>query len=205
LLWQLAEAILPQRDCGHFNQALMELGSLVCTPREPKCDACPLQLLCPTRREGLQGVIPAPKRQPQMEDLHEVAVIIVRHGQVLLRKCAEGERWAGLWDFPRFGVTAGNGPSLTQQIADRIRQLTGVEFTSLQHVTTLRHGVTRFRIKLDGYIAEFERAGKKNGEQTQQWVKSGDLESFPLSTTGRKLAKFWHTHGATGKTATRRA
>jgi A/G-specific adenine glycosylase len=205
LLWQLAESILPQRNCGQFNQALMELGSLVCTPRDPKCEACPLQLLCPTRREGLQDVIPAQKRQPQMEDLHEAAVIIVRRGQVLLRKCAAGERWAGLWDFPRFGLATNNGNSVSQQIAENVRQLTGVEIASPRHVTTLRHGVTRFRIKLDGYIAEFESATKKGNAQTQQWVRSADLEAFPLSTTGRKLAKFWHATEVAEKTAKRRA
>jgi A/G-specific adenine glycosylase len=205
LLWQLAEALLPQQDCGQFNQALMELGSLICTPRHPQCEACPLQLLCPTRREGLQDVIPAPKRRPQMEDLHEVAVIVVRRGQVLLRKCADGERWAGLWDFPRFGVTTDNGSPISRQIADNIRRLTGIEVSSLQHATTLRHGVTRFRIKLDGYIAKFESAAKKNDMQSQQWVRPTDLEEFPLSTTGRKLAKFWRKHLAAEKTAKRRA
>jgi A/G-specific adenine glycosylase len=205
LLWQLAESLLPLRNCGQFNQALMELGSLICTPRDPKCDACPLQSLCPTRRNGLQNVIPAPKRQPRMEDLHEVAVIVVRRGQLLFRKCAEGERWAGLWDFPRFGVTANNGNPIPQQIADHVRRLTGVEIASLSHVTTLRHGVTRFRIKLDGYVAEFESGTKTNGTQSQQWVKPSDLERFPLSTTGRKLAKFWREHVATAKTTKRQA
>src|SRR5262245_39075723 len=121
LLWQLAEALLPKKDCGHFNQALMELGSLVCTPREPKCDTCPLNSLCPTNREGLQNVIPMPKRQPVMEDLHEVAVVITWHGKVLLRKCTEGERWAGLWDFPRFGVQAGDGVTVSQQVVENVK------------------------------------------------------------------------------------
>lgn len=205
LLWQLAESLLPQRDCGQFNQALMELGSLVCTPRDPNCDACPLQALCPTRRDGLQNDIPAPKRQPEMEDLHEAAVMVVRRGQVLLRKCTAGERWAGLWDFPRFGVAADNGQPIPQQIAEQVRRLTGIEISSLRHVTTLRHGVTRFRIKLDGYLAEFESAAKKNGLQSQRWVKPTDLEKFPLSTTGRKLAKFWRDQMPAGKTTKRRA
>ncbi len=51
-LWQLAEAIVPSRNCGAFNQALMELGSLVCTPRSPNCDACPVRGLCRRERAG---------------------------------------------------------------------------------------------------------------------------------------------------------
>ncbi len=62
LLWHFAEDLLPQRDSGAFNQALMELGSMVCTPRQPRCEACPVAELCPTRLQGLQEVIPRPRR-----------------------------------------------------------------------------------------------------------------------------------------------
>ena len=64
-LWAFAEQLLPQRKTGAFNQALMELGSLVCSPRSPDCRQCPVMSLCPTFREGLQDVIPA--AQPQTE------------------------------------------------------------------------------------------------------------------------------------------
>jgi A/G-specific adenine glycosylase len=124
---------------------------------------------------------------------------------VLLRKCSAGERWAGLWDFPRFGVMTERASSIPQQIADHVRRLTGIEITSPRRVTTLRHGVTRFRIQLDGYIAEFERASCKKDAQTQKWVRLADLESIPLSTTGRKLAKFWHANGVAEKAAKRRS
>ncbi len=192
LLWKLAEDLLPKSGCGEFNQALMELGSLVCTPRQPKCEECPLQLLCPTRRGSWQDVIPAAKRQPVMEDIHEVAVVVVHRGKVLLRKCSDGERWAGLWDFPRFAIQVDDGLSISRQIVDSVERLTGVEIDSPQHFTTLRHGVTRFRIKLDCYTAVFKAAVKKSSSATQRWIKPEELEEFPLSTTGRKLAKLWH-------------
>src|SRR5262249_54136334 len=64
LLWQAAEDLLPERGSGELNQALMEVGSLVCTPRNPNCKACPLKSLCPTFAQGLQERIPAARRQP---------------------------------------------------------------------------------------------------------------------------------------------
>ena len=64
VLWQVAEEILPQKDVARFNQALMELGSLVCTPSDPKCDECPLDMLCAANAAGLQHEIPAPKAAP---------------------------------------------------------------------------------------------------------------------------------------------
>src|SRR5205823_3347874 len=67
LLWTLAEELLPRRGCGEFNQALMELGSLVCTPRQPRCRQCPVSALCPTHRDALHDSIPLPRRKPAAE------------------------------------------------------------------------------------------------------------------------------------------
>ena len=101
-LWDFAAEILPNRQVGALNQALMELGSTICRPRAPACDACPLAVLCPTQAHGWQQEIPRAKRRPDYEQVHETAVVVRRRGKVLLRRCGPDERWAGLWDFPRF-------------------------------------------------------------------------------------------------------
>ncbi len=108
-LWRLAEELLPKKNVAEFNQALMEVGSLVCTPTDPDCSACPLSLSCISRAEGLQHQIPPAKPQTIYADVHEAAVIVRKNGSVLVRQCAVGERWAGLWDFPRFAVES-QGP-----------------------------------------------------------------------------------------------
>src|SRR5690606_35944840 len=101
VLWQFAEELLPSREVGHFNQALMELGALVCTPREPACLLCPLHTLCPTHKTGRTASIPSPKQKTKYEDLTEAAIVVrSRSGKILVRRCLPGERWAGLWDFP---------------------------------------------------------------------------------------------------------
>jgi A/G-specific adenine glycosylase len=205
MLWRAAEELLPKRGCGRFNQALMELGSLVCTPRDPKCECCPLQALCPTHGAGWHHCIPQPRRRPAVEDVREIAVIVFDRGRVLLRKCGNGERWAGLWDFPRFAATTRK----EQQAEDRpdivngVRGITGERITRVQHFTSLQHGVTRFRIALDCYLAKRANAAapKKNGQRANhcskparsevnlQWLKPAALADYPLSTTGRKLAR----------------
>ena len=102
ILWQTAADILPQKNVARFNQALMELGSLVCTPTDPRCDECPLAGVCAAYADDLQHQIPRAKAKQAYTDLREAAVVIRRNGRVLIRRCGEGERWAGLWDFPRF-------------------------------------------------------------------------------------------------------
>ena len=83
LLWQTAAALLPRREAGNFNQALMELGSLVCTPRGPDCPSCPVQTLCAARRTGREHELPRPRARPATTAVREAAVVIFRRGKVL--------------------------------------------------------------------------------------------------------------------------
>ena len=200
-LWKAAEALLDGSDNGDVNQALMEVGSLICTPREPRCDVCPLGRLCPTRRLGLQEEIPRARVKAKTEEIREAAVIIVDRGRVLLRRCGDGERWAGLWDFPRFAVgkVGGRKSEIGKQLVDGVLALTDVAIGDVQHFVRLRHSVTRFRITLDCYVAKrvVKRVnGKRSaGDEDLRWVKATGLDEFPLSTTGRKLAKLFCERG----------
>lgn len=190
VLWQTAEEILPQKNVAQFNQALMELGSLICTSKDPKCDDCPLAGVCAAFAAGLQHVIPRAKGKQQYTELREAAVIIRRNGRVLMRQCVEGERWAGLWDFPRFPLDAVGPLVAAEEIARKVRQQSGVTCTPGPRIKTLRHGVTRYRITLDCYQASYAE-GRAHGAR---WVAIAELADLPLSTTGRKLV------GLIGKT-----
>jgi A/G-specific adenine glycosylase len=196
-LWQLAEALVPARGAGRINQALMELGSLVCTPRQPRCDICPLLSRCPTARRGLQAKIPAPKRKINFEPLRQAAVVVTHRGKVLLRQCGTNERWAGLWDFPRFDLAAEFAEEqLMRQLVTGVQQLTGLTIIPGEMLTTLKHGVTRYRITLECYQARISPARRQGAKPAatdfatrQQWLHPRELRDFPLSTTGRKLAQ----------------
>ncbi len=191
LLWQFAEDILPRKGSGLFNQALMELGSAVCTPRDPKCLLCPVASICPTRAAGKQNSIPVPKKKTVYEELAETAVVVFKKNKVLLRRCREGERWAGLWDFPRFESTAANGKQSSE--AACVQRLTGIDCRIRdQSLKTLKHGVTKYRITLTVRAADFESGRLKRGDELA-WVQPEQLEEYPLSVTGRKIAKLLTT------------
>ncbi|HEY3391384.1 MAG TPA: A/G-specific adenine glycosylase [Lacipirellulaceae bacterium] len=190
LLWQTAEEILPRTNVAQFNQALMELGSLVCTPAEPECRECPLSVLCAAYASSLQHEIPRPKSRAAYILVREAAVVVRRRGRILLRQCGPRERWAGLWDFPRFAIE-GEGPLFAAgELAEKVLLQTGIRCIPGPLLKRLKHGVTRFRITLDCYEAAYAggRARSTNGAPVR-WVKGAELASLPLSTTGRKLAK----------------
>ena len=188
-LWAAAEILLPQRGAGRFNQALMELGSEVCTPRAPRCADCPVAVLCRANQEGRQQEIPRPKRKPVRQAVREAAVVVRHRGRVLLLRWPEGRRWAGLWDFPRFPLAGASSNALDRELAENVRTLTGVTVLPGRHITTLTHGVTRFRITLDCYEAKVISGGKKTAAPLEtRWLRPAELGDYPLSSTGRKLA-----------------
>jgi len=190
LLWAMAERVLPRREVGRFNQALMELGSQACLARTPRCEECPVAMLCGARAEGTQDEIPPPKAKPRYEDRHEVAVIVRRRGRVLLVRCPDAGRWAGLWDFPRFRAHSPSPAALGRELVDAVERQTGVHVEPGAHLATLKHGVTRFRITLDCYEARYLSGPHAKPDPAQmRWLRPADLETYPLSTTGRKLTR----------------
>jgi len=190
LLWAMAEAVLPRRGSGSFNQALMELGSTVCLGRAPRCDACPVAGLCRAREMSLTAEIPRPKVKRPAEHRHEAAVVVHRGRRVLLVKCPEGGRWAGLWDFPRFMVPSEHVAASREELVAGVERLTGVSIEPGERLATIRHGVTRFRITLDCYAARYVPGGDgRRRPAIARWILPGELEKYPLSTTGRKLSR----------------
>lgn len=190
LLWHAAEQVLPRKGIAPFNQALMELGSLVCVPVNPRCEECPVAALCQTNELGLQDAIPKSGRKVKFTDVSEAAVVVRKNGSVLLRQCAEGERWAGLWDFPRFAIESEGSLFVRGELIAKVQQQTGVVIQPGGLLKTIKHGVTRYRITLDCYEATFA-SGRVSSTKAEPvcWVPTPKLADLPLSTTGRKIAK----------------
>ena len=186
-LWSLAEAILPSRNVGIFNQALMELGSKICTPKAPACSRCPVRDQCQALAQHAQHQIPLAPQKTKYEDVGEIALIVRRGRRVLVRKCQPGERWAGLWDFPRTRRTD------FQSVRQSVFELTDLSISVGKRLTTLKHGVTRFRITLDVHEATVApRPRQRPRPSTQEdlrWASLAELSDLPLSTTGRKIAR----------------
>lgn len=187
ILWSAAEEVLPQSNIAHFNQAMMELGSLVCTPSNPNCDECPVMTLCGAFAAGVQNEIPKLAAKQKITAVREASIVVRKNGQILVRQRGADERWAGMWDFPRFEIT-GEGPLFVRdEIITKLRTQTGITAKPGNLITTLKHGVTRYRITLDCYSAEYV-SGRVGAEKATRWVRPSELGELPLSVTARKLA-----------------
>ena len=99
-LWTLAEAILPRKRCGDFNQALMELGATRCLPRNPKCSDCPVSHMCSARAAGVVDELPRAGRRPVPKEVQVVVAAVRRNGKFLIRRRKADSLWGGMWELP---------------------------------------------------------------------------------------------------------
>lgn len=100
-LWRIAAELIPSRDPGTFNQALMELGALVCSPETPACERCPLVSECVAKKSRLQATIPKMPKLRASVTIRETALVVKLGERVVVERREAGEWWEGLWDFPR--------------------------------------------------------------------------------------------------------
>ncbi len=193
ILWAMAEAVLPRREVGKFNQALMELGSEVCVGRTPQCENCPVRLLCRANQQGRQLDIPQPKAKRRREAVREAAVLVRKGRRILLLQWPEGRRWAGLWDFPRFPLHGETPAAVRRELVERVRAIVGVTIAPGRHVKTLTHGVTRFHITLECYEAEYLSRKERRVGSGDSLASTGRIDRLPPEQhrpqTGRPLVE----------------
>lgn len=211
-LWEFSDSITPRKRCGDFNQSLMELGSEICHPKRPKCLICPIGDLCPTAIKGLQESIPAASKKTKYEELNEAVIVLKRGNKFLIRQCGSDERWAGLWDFPRYEIGVANPDKLTatakkppaktrlkrveanhdlpQSIAAAVKQETGLDVSLEKTKKQLKHAVTKYKIKLDCYMANEVSGRLKKTNGSIKWMTMKQVQATPMSVTGRKIASW---------------
>jgi A/G-specific adenine glycosylase len=154
-----ADLLLDPSDPGRWNQAVMELGATICTPRDPLCGHCPLSRACQARREGRQSELPARRKKPEPVQLTRTLLVIRRRGRIVL---APSSRVQGFWDLPEPFHTASPGP------------IAG----SFRHTITHRH-----------YTFEVRQAVAKSIPRRFRWFPDEKLHEIALSTTAKKAIR----------------
>jgi len=133
-------------SCAQFNQALMELGALVCTPRQPGCEVCPVAGNCVARRTGRVEKFPALGHSKPATPRRFVALVVERQGRFLVRQRPAGMVNAHLWEFPN--VETGLSEGEPMRAATRAL---GFRPERLERLCTIQHSITRYRITLEAF------------------------------------------------------
>lgn len=192
-VWEAAGRLVPPTHAGDFNQALMDLGAMICLPRQPHCLVCPAASLCRARRLGLQDVIPriSPKARPLV--VREACVLVSRPGQLLIVQRGRGGLWEGFWEFPTIHLEgadpAGRSFGEPVDLAEGVRRLAGIVAQVAPPGGTIRYSVTNHRVTLE--IARgLARAGRPRpgpGLVDARWVEVERLRELTFSSASRRI------------------
>jgi A/G-specific adenine glycosylase len=176
-----------EQTCSQFNQSLMELGALVCTPRQPKCAECPVARLCVAFKTGQTAKLPNLGRRPRATERRFAAFVARNNGRVFVRQRPAGVVNAHLWEFPNVELN-GNQPPLKSAA----RRSLGFLPRNIRPLCTIKHTITRYRITLDAFET-LASTTKKQG----RWLTLPELQELPFPSAHKRIllhlrAKYSH-------------
>lgn len=189
LLWSLASQTLPAGRAGDYNQALMDLGSAICTPRTPACLICPLTTLCEARALGVQEERPVLEAKPVVPHYLVTAAVIYRDQQVLIAQRPAKGLLGGLWEFP--GGKVEPGETLPECLQREIQEELGVNILVGDPLGVYQHGYTHFKVTLHAFACQLSDGKEPQAIQASEirWVTIASLTDFPMGKIDRQIAR----------------
>ncbi|RAP29903.1 A/G-specific adenine glycosylase [Candidatus Marinamargulisbacteria bacterium SCGC AG-343-D04] len=169
-----------------FNQAIMECGALVCTPKNPSCEECPLACDCFAKSAHKQVELPVKLKAPPTPH-HTIVVGLIKHGdKVLIAKRKETQMLGGLWEFP--GGKVEKGEALEEALSREIQEEVRLTVSVGDKIGVIKHAYSHFKISMHAFWCEVE-SGLENLvlSKSLKWVKVSDFSDYPFPKANQKL------------------
>ncbi len=184
-LWSEAEQLARGDEPGALNQALMELGATLCTPRAPRCPACPWARHCVARAQGRAEALPVRSRPARVRRVEAVAGYLDRHDRVLAVQRPHRGLLGGLWELPGGELRDGEAPD--RALARALREGVGLGVSAAEPLGVIEHAFTHRLLRLHVYRAR-PGAGRvrRTGWDAHRWVSRTALAALPLGGPTRK-------------------
>ena len=192
---ELAEQLLPPSRAREHNQAMMELGALVCG-RKPRCEVCPLGAFCVARHLGIVHERPVSGKKSAIVPIEVVTGVLRHRGRIFVQKRCDKGAWGGLWEFPGGRLEAGETPE--QAVVREYAEETAFAVAVRQSYGIIRHGYTTYRVTLHCFGLELDDAPSHEAEQPRppvltaasafRWVPPDELQTLAMPAAHRKLA-----------------
>ncbi|MDW7773864.1 MAG: A/G-specific adenine glycosylase [Desulfobulbaceae bacterium] len=188
---KLAAVLLAGAAPRDMNQALMELGALVCTPKNPDCPHCPIQIHCLAFRAGTVADRPVPGSRQGKIDIDMACTIINVENKIFIQQRRYDDVWGGLWEFPGGRLKDGESPA-----AAAVRELheeTGFQAEKPEPFHTVTHFYTRYRVTLHSFVTGIRRGTNIEPKLTAalqyRWVTRQELDQYPFPAGHRRLVE----------------
>ncbi|MEJ2657662.1 MAG: A/G-specific adenine glycosylase [Desulfobacterales bacterium] len=181
-----AEELLDRRQPGMFNQALMELGALVCKPKKPNCRQCPIHSQCRAYQTG--RVEQFPKRiQSPITPLYHIAVgVVYKNSHMLITRRKSEGLLGGLWEFPGGKVKQNEKPekACIREIKEEVNLKVAVD----RHISQVKHAYTHFKILMDVFLCRYVSGEVKlNGPEDFRWITLQEIDQYPFPKANHKF------------------
>jgi A/G-specific adenine glycosylase len=181
-LWDLAAKNLPSGRAGDYNQSLMDLGAMVCIPKNPRCGICPLRVFCRAYAKGTQQARPVLRPRRESPHFTHAAAVVVNRGRVLLTRRPSQGLLGGLWEFPNARVEKDPDKELAKSLyaANRLR------VRKKEALLVVKHAYTHFKVTVHAFLCAPVSIPK--GEN-RRWVRISELEDYPMGRIDRQIAR----------------
>jgi A/G-specific adenine glycosylase len=190
-LWALSTTLLEQHHPRCFNQALMDLGALVCRPKQPRCSDCPWQQNCRAYNQGRQLTLPLPMPNRTRPHKHIAVAVVFRGQELLIDQRPESSMLGGLWEFP--GGKIEPGETAAECVVREVKEEVGIDVVAEQELATVEHEYTHFSITLIAYICRYQSGTAQPLQCADvRWIQPCDLAQFAFPMANQKL--FPHLH-----------
>ena len=191
-LWSISQNIIPLKNAGLFNEALMELGALICSPKNPDCVRCPLKKRCLGFCSGDPASLPIKKPRKPIPHFDVTAAVIQSKKKILITQRPEKGLLGGLWEFP--GGKKEPGESLEQCLKREILEELNIEIKVGERFIQVRHAYTHFKITLHCFFCR-KLKGRilPIGVKDFRWVFPEELDRFPFPRADQKVIHFLQT------------
>ena len=186
-LWRLAEEAIPRGQAGDFNQAMMELGALVCVAAAPRCASCPVQAVCQAKHLGEPTVYPQFQGVKKWLDVEDVSVAVrdAARRVLIVQRPPELSLWGGLWELPR--ATRQADESLCDCAVRAVREAVGLTVSTLSAFGAIKHAVANRKITLHGFEASAPGDAAALGCARFAWEPLANCSQYALATPQVRL------------------
>ena len=187
LLWQLSKSLLPKGRAGFFNQALMDLGAMICVPKDPQCLECPLCNFCKACASGKPERFPSKTMKKKIPHIKAVSAIIRRNEKVLLRQRPPKGLLGGLWEFPNWKLDGEK--NLKEYLRAKVKSAFGLKVKCNVPLGTFQQTYSHFKLTLLAFYCDGAKTNKKG-----RWFSIRQLGLLPMSRIDRKIADRVQAH-----------
>ncbi len=198
IFWKLEESLIPKDQARYFNQAIMELGALVCHAENPLCHRCPISGFCAAFKQNNAENYPVRKNRKKMIKVEASAVVLSRSGKYLIQKRPLGKIMGGLWEFPEWKLVQNRKlpPGvLKKKTLSLAEKEFGAALPDFRRLDAIKRNYTHHNETLHVFSAALpnsENGFKTNRAWPHVWVSKKEFQKYPFSSAHAKIAKLLH-------------